>query len=163
MNEDQTLYMVNSIYPYTLVFSNESQKTTRSAKPKSASIVNKKSHPDPHPKTTITDFFGGPTSKSQQKQDGNLEPSSKRPKREEYAMKAAEDSDDSDNEEISSKLKEFQKMAAIETRSNNKISHETPHTLRGGTCSKDIWEEHGKLLLFNKKDVQASSKVQKHS
>ncbi|KAM5132274.1 bifunctional polynucleotide phosphatase/kinase [Mantella aurantiaca] len=162
MNEDQTLYMVNSLYPYTLVFSNESHhSSTLPTKANTASQANKKPRPAASPKKTITDFFGGASSKSQNKsqQEDNLEPSSKRPKHQKYEMKTAEDSGDSDKEEISNKLKEFQERAAKASRNNTKLSPESPDTPRGGTCSKDSWEEHGKLLVFNKKGVQASSKI----
>lgn len=159
MNGDQTLYMVNSVYPYTLVFNNESpQNFTLAEKHKT---LNKKRGPAASPKTTITDFFGGATSKSQKKsqqeEDDTLEPSSKRTKHQESELRATEESDDSDKEDVSSKLREFQHMAANST--NTKISSESPDTLTGGTCSKDSWEEHGKLLVFNKKGVRAFSKI----
>ncbi|XP_077313208.1 bifunctional polynucleotide phosphatase/kinase [Lithobates pipiens] len=158
MNGDQTLYMVNSVYPYTLVFNNESpQNFTLAAKHKT---LIKKRGPAASPKTTITDFFGGSTSKSQKKsqqeEDDTLEPSSKRTKRQESELRATEESDDSDKD-ISSKLREFQHMAA--NSANTKISTESPDILTGGTCSKDSWEEHGKLLVFNKKGVRAFSKI----
>lgn len=159
MNGDQTLYMVNSVYPYTLVFNNESPHSfTLAAKRKT---LIKKRGPAASPKKTITDFFGGATSKSQKKsqqeEDDKLEPSNKRTKRQESELRATDESDGSDKEEISSKPKEFQDMAA--NGSNTKISNESPDTLTGGTCSKDAWEEHGKLLVFNKKGVRAFSKV----
>ncbi|CAI9568119.1 unnamed protein product [Staurois parvus] len=157
MNGDQTLYMVNSLYPYILVFNNESpHNLTMAAKPKT---MNKKRGPAASPKKTITDFFGGAASKSPKKsqkvEDDKLEPSSKRTKRQESELGAAEDSD----EEISSKLKEFQEIAARASNTNIKISSDSPEVLTGRICSKDSWEEHGKLLVFNKKGVQASSKI----
>ncbi|XP_018418296.1 PREDICTED: bifunctional polynucleotide phosphatase/kinase [Nanorana parkeri] len=164
MNEDQTLFLVNSLYPYTLFFNKENPQNTKlSAKPKPGSQVNKKPRPATSPKKTIKDFFGGAPSENQKKreqeEDGELEPSSKRSKCQESELKAAEDSDDSDKEGISSKLKEFQELAARANSTNTKLPHESRDTLRGGTCSKDVWEEHGKLLVFNKKGVQASSKI----
>ncbi|XP_072281621.1 bifunctional polynucleotide phosphatase/kinase isoform X2 [Pyxicephalus adspersus] len=161
MNEDQTLYMVNSLYPYTIVFNNESiQSTIPPTIPKTASQLNVKPQPSAFTKKTIKDFFSGDTSKSQKRSqhDEDLEPCYKRSKHQESELNTAEDGHDSEND-YSRNLKEFQMIAARSNITNTNIYYESPDKMRGETCIKDSWEEDGKLLIFNKKGVQASCKI----
>ncbi|XP_075695947.1 bifunctional polynucleotide phosphatase/kinase isoform X2 [Rhinoderma darwinii] len=161
MNEDQTLYMVNSLYPYTVVFNNESPKNT--GKTKATLQVNKNPSGAASPRKTITDFFNASTSESskrtQREEDGKSEPSNKRTKFQASASKATENSEDSEEEDISRKLRELQEIAAKVIQTSTQASSDPPDPQRGGACSKDTWEEHGKLLVFNKKGVQPSSKI----
>ncbi|KAM9298900.1 bifunctional polynucleotide phosphatase/kinase [Gastrophryne carolinensis] len=164
MKEDQTLYLVNTLYPYTITFTNAAPVyATPAAKPKTISHTSRNSKRAASPKKTITDFFGGSTSESQKRsqreEDDDLEPSSKRSKPQESGSKATEYSGDSEEEEISRKLKELQETAAKANRTNAINDHKPSDASRGGICSKDCWEEHGKLLVFTKKGVQASSKI----
>ncbi|XP_056398657.1 bifunctional polynucleotide phosphatase/kinase [Hyla sarda] len=155
LNENQTLHMVNSLYPYTVVFSDESpsRRKPRDTKPAAATS----------PKKTITDFFNASTSESKnrtkRKEDGKSEPSSKRTKTQGFASRPEENSEESEDEDISYKLKELQETAAKANHTSTKTSRDSPDTLRGTACSKDTWEEHGKLLVFTKQGVQSSSKI----
>ncbi|KAM3923496.1 bifunctional polynucleotide phosphatase/kinase [Leptodactylus fuscus] len=162
MNENHTMYMVNSLYPYTIVFNNGSSRNT--GKSKAALQTNKKPVVATSPKKTITDFFNASTPESnkrtQREEHGKAEPSSKRTKLQVSASKPSQNSEDSEEEEISCKLRELQETASKAKNSTTvQASNDTSDTLRGGTCSKDSWEEHGKLLVFNKKGVQSSSKI----
>ncbi|XP_069803933.1 bifunctional polynucleotide phosphatase/kinase isoform X2 [Dendropsophus ebraccatus] len=155
MNETQTLHMVNSSFPYIIVFSDES---ANNRKPKAKKPVAAAS-----PKKTIQDFFGGSTSennkRTKRKEDSKTEPSSKRTKVQASTSKAVENSEDEEDEEISRKLKELQEMATKANHTSIKASGDPADTPRGKVCSKDTWEEHGKLLVFNKKGVQPSAKI----
>ncbi|XP_073513891.1 bifunctional polynucleotide phosphatase/kinase [Phyllobates terribilis] len=159
MNENQTLYVVNSLHPYTVVFSNVSPRST--GKPKAARPGNRKPvAATASPKKTITDFFNASTSESSKRtkreEDGKAEPSSKRTKLQASAPKPEENSEDSEEEDISHKLRELQETAAKGSKMSTQASNDSQ---RGAACSRDSWEEHGKLLVFNKKGVQASSKI----
>ncbi|KAM4016536.1 bifunctional polynucleotide phosphatase/kinase [Anomaloglossus baeobatrachus] len=233
MNESQTLYIVNSSHPYTVVFTNENPRNT--GKPKATKPGSRKPAAAASPKKTITDFFSASTSESskrtkreedgksepstkrtkreedgksepstkrtqreedgksepstkrtqreedgksesstkrtQREEDGKSEPSTKRTQREEdgksepsgkrtklqaSAAKPAENSEDSEDEEIAHKLRELQETAAQEDKTSTKASNDSE---RGPACSRDSWEEHGKLLVFNKKGVQSSAKI----
>ncbi|XP_044137547.1 bifunctional polynucleotide phosphatase/kinase [Bufo gargarizans] len=155
MHENQTLYMVNSLYPYTVMFNNESRRNT--TKPKATLQVNKKPAGAASPKKNITDFFA--SKRTKREEDGKAEPSSKRTKLQERASKPAENSEDSEEEEISRKLRELQETAAKVNHTISKAPNDSPDTMRGTACSKDAWEQHGKLLVFNKQGVQPSSKI----
>ncbi|XP_053307764.1 bifunctional polynucleotide phosphatase/kinase isoform X2 [Spea bombifrons] len=155
MKEDQVLYMVNALYPYTVCFEEES--------PKHAVKANAKANKTPanaaSPKKTMIDFFGASTSESQKRRsregDSGSKPSSKRPKHQE--RNPEEQSEDSEEERIANKLKELQDTSAKANRTAT--SQASPAESRGGPCAKDGWEEHGKLLVFIRKGVQASSKI----
>ncbi|XP_068097427.1 bifunctional polynucleotide phosphatase/kinase [Hyperolius riggenbachi] len=164
MKEEDTLYMVNTLYPYTVVFSNKSTpNTTPSAKPKTTSRVSKSSPAAASPMRSIKDFFGGSSSESQKRshQGGGTksEPNNKRLKDGKADSKASENSGDSDEEDFSRKLRELQETAAKTSSASATVTRDSAAVQRGGVCSKDSWEEHGKLLVFNKKGVQASSKI----
>ncbi|XP_075047325.1 bifunctional polynucleotide phosphatase/kinase [Mixophyes fleayi] len=164
LKEDHTLYMVNSLYPYTVAFSDESPKNTGApGKPKTPTQVSKKRSLAASPKRNIKDFFGACTSESQKKshreEGSKAQPSSKKSKCQDPGLKAAENSEDSEEEEISRKLRELQETSAKANSASTKTSHAVPDTARGATCSKDSWEDKGKLLIFNKKGVQSSSKI----
>lgn len=161
MKEDETLYLVNSLYPYTVVFNDESPRSAR--KPKATSQVNTKPLRSASPKKTITDFFNASTSESSKRtrrgEDGKPEPSSKRTKFQASPSKPLENSEDSEDEEISRRLRELQETAAKGNHTSTKAPSDSSDTPRGRACGKDAWEEHGKLLVFNKKGVQPSSKI----
>ncbi|XP_063798503.1 bifunctional polynucleotide phosphatase/kinase isoform X2 [Pseudophryne corroboree] len=160
MTEDHTLYMVNSLHPYTVEFSKESPKNNAPyGKPTAALQGNKKRSLAAEPKKNITDFFGTTQKRSHRDEERKAEPSSKKLKCQDSGLKAAGNSDDSEEEETARKLKELQETAAKAHPSGTKTSHVSPDAQRGGTCSKDSWEEHGKLLIFQKKGVQSSSKI----
>ncbi|XP_071966343.1 bifunctional polynucleotide phosphatase/kinase isoform X3 [Engystomops pustulosus] len=160
MKDNQTLYLVNSLYPYTIVFNTESPRNTE--KPKATLRMNKKPvAAAASPKKTLKDFFSTSESnkRSQREEDGKSEPSSKRTKFQESASKPVESDEDSEEEEISRKLRELQETAAKANQTSRNASADSSVTTGGRACSKDTWEEHGKLLVFNKKGVQPSSKV----
>ncbi|XP_069598376.1 bifunctional polynucleotide phosphatase/kinase [Ranitomeya imitator] len=161
MNENQTLHLVNSLHPYTVVFSNESPRNT--GKPKATRPVSRKPVAAASPKKTITDFFSASTSESNKRtkreEDDKSEPSNKRTKLQASAPKPAEKSEDSEEDDTSRKLRELQEMAAQRGKISTKASNDSPDSQRGAACSRDSWEEHGKLLVFNKKGVQPSSKI----
>ncbi|KAG9471148.1 hypothetical protein GDO78_015681, partial [Eleutherodactylus coqui] len=162
MSENDTLYMVNALYPYTVVFNNESPRNTE--KPKVPHRVSKKpASAAASPKKTITDFFNAEMSESnkrtQREEDGKLEPSGKRTKFQASVSKPSENSEDSEEEEISHKLRELQERAAKGNPTSTKATNDSPDPPKGRACTKDTWEEHGKLLVFNKKGVQSSSKI----
>ncbi|CAJ0959979.1 unnamed protein product [Ranitomeya imitator] len=161
MNENQTLHLVNSLHPYTVVFSNESPRNT--GKPKATRPVSRKPVAAASPKKTITDFFSASTSESNKRtkreEDDKSEPSNKRTKLQASAPKPAEKSEDSEEDDTSRKLRELQEMAAQRGKISTKASNDSPDSQRGAACSRDSWEEHGKLLVFNKKGVQPSCKI----
>ncbi|XP_077115839.1 bifunctional polynucleotide phosphatase/kinase [Ranitomeya variabilis] len=161
MNENQTLHLVNSLHPYTVVFINESPRIT--GKPKATRPVSRKPVAAASPKKTITDFFGASTSESNKRtkreEDDKSEPSNKRTKLQASAPKPAENSEDSEEDDTSRKLRELQEMASQRGKISTKASNDSPDSQRGAACSRDSWEEHGKLLVFNKKGVQPSSKI----
>ncbi|KAM8927483.1 bifunctional polynucleotide phosphatase/kinase [Pelodytes ibericus] len=163
MKEDHVLFLVNGLYPYTVSFKEDSPKeATSSGKTKAKLPVKKTPAPTGSPKKTIVDFFGASTSEIQKRRpqddgDNHSKPVSKRSKREEPEAKG--ESDDSEEEEIANKLRALQETAAKANQTNVKASQGSSEVSRGPTCTKDSWEEHGRLLVFNKKGVQASSKI----
>nr|XP_033817011.1 bifunctional polynucleotide phosphatase/kinase [Geotrypetes seraphini] len=145
MKEGETLCVVNGQYQYTLAFSGSNGKPSaprkKTANPRTSS-----------PKKTLRDYFST-TSNNQQ------EPDKKKSKVQEDEKEGL----DSENE-TAQKLKELQEMAAKAQKSKkSKLVSETEPgssgTNRGQLCPKDSWEEHGKLLVFNKKGVEASTKI----
>ncbi|XP_031760697.1 bifunctional polynucleotide phosphatase/kinase isoform X2 [Xenopus tropicalis] len=163
MKEDQTLFLVNRLHPYTVMFKEDSPKPAADT-----GKINKKSPkntitepPSTSSKKTITDFFGASTSKGKrriQHDNTSTGSSNKKPKYQDPKAEAGEEWDDSEEEEIARKLSHLQETAAKAKPSENP-SQVSSTDERGVACSKDSWEEHGKLLLFNKKGVQASSKI----
>ncbi|KAM4704500.1 bifunctional polynucleotide phosphatase/kinase [Rhinophrynus dorsalis] len=165
MKEDHTLFMVNALYPYTVVFGKDSSgPTVASEKNKTKNLyVNKSPSLATSPKKTISDFFGASVSKSQKRSprdgDSRSEPSSKRPKYQNTNSATQEHIEDLEEEEIARKLEQLQQTAAKANKANSGTSQASSKVSRGAPCSKDSWEEHGKLLIFNKKGVQASPKI----
>uniref|UniRef100_A0A8C5WF91 Polynucleotide kinase 3'-phosphatase n=1 Tax=Leptobrachium leishanense TaxID=445787 RepID=A0A8C5WF91_9ANUR len=165
MKEDQVLLMVNSLYPYTVVFEDDCPKEAHTSRRSKANApVNRAPALGASPKKTIVDFFGATSSSESQKRrskekDNHSKPPSKKPKFQETDAKPEDQDTDSDEEQIANKLKELQQMAAKANKMNLKASQMTASNSGGHTCSKDSWEEHGKLLVFNKKGVQSSSKI----
>ncbi|CAH2318932.1 bifunctional polynucleotide phosphatase kinase [Pelobates cultripes] len=164
MKEDQVLLMVNSLHPYTMVFEEDNTKEpTTSRKSRAPAKVPKPPAHTGSPRKTIVDFFGASASEGQKRRprgEENSKPVSKKPKYQENASEATEKQEDSDDEEeIAKKLKDLQETAAKANMTKISTSQTSSEVSRGNPCSKDSWEEHGKLLVFSKKGVQASSKI----
>ncbi|NP_001108303.1 polynucleotide kinase 3'-phosphatase [Xenopus laevis] len=162
MKEDQILFMVNGLHPYTVLFKEDSPKPAGDAGKidKKSPKTTKTAPPSISSKKTIVDFFGASTSKGHKRrvQDDNTlaGSSNKKPKYQDTKAEAGQEWDDSEEEEIARKLAHLQETAA---KANSNPSQTSSNDERGVVCSKDSWEEHGKLLLFNKKGIQASSKI----
>ncbi|XP_078511306.1 bifunctional polynucleotide phosphatase/kinase-like [Lissotriton helveticus] len=160
MKEGETLCLVNGLYPHTIRFTGS--KPTR---PPSASDTKTDVSARPRdtiPKRTVKDFFSAHRPENMKRSSSNreaqAEPSSKRPKGE--SPKEQGSGSDSE-EEANRKLKQLQETAAHAHQANSTAAPKagSSEVQRGDACPRDSWEEHGKLLVFNKKGVQASSKI----
>ncbi|XP_075461763.1 bifunctional polynucleotide phosphatase/kinase isoform X1 [Ascaphus truei] len=165
MKEGQTLFVVNGLYPHTVSFIDESPRhTAASGKPKTNVEVHKTPPLAASSKKTLVDFFGvprseGPRKKNSRDGDHPLEPSSKKPRLKDTSLETREIGDDSEEEEIAHKLRELQQTAAKANKANTGTVQRSSQGSRGESCTKDSWEEHGKLLIFNMKGVQSSHKI----
>lgn len=160
MKEGETLCLVNGLYPHTIRFTG-----SKPIRPPSASEtkIDVSARPrDTVPKRTVKDFFGAhrpETSKrSSSSREAQAEPSSKKSKGE-SPMEQGSGSDS--EEEANRKLKQLRETAALAHQANSTAVPRTgsSEVHSGDACPRDSWEEHGKLLVFNKKGVQASSKI----
>ncbi|KAM4652463.1 bifunctional polynucleotide phosphatase/kinase isoform 1-T3 [Discoglossus pictus] len=161
LKESHTLSLVNDLYQYSVSFSDDTPREAAiSTKPKATLQVHKTAPNSQSPKKTLIDFFGATKSEGQKRNaphGGNRsEQSSKKTK---YQDETNEKSDDSEEEEVARKLKELQQIAAKTSKGSTGTSQKSSEVSRGASCSKDSWEEHGKLLVFNKKGVQSSTKI----
>ncbi|XP_053546774.1 bifunctional polynucleotide phosphatase/kinase [Bombina bombina] len=164
LKEDEILCLVNGLHKYSVSFAEEiASSTTNPRKPKERLNVRKTTSLAPSPKKTLIDFFGAKRSEGQKRSspDGDKKPeqSRKRSKHEDPSMENKEESDDSEEEDVARKLKELQQIAAKANKGNSETVQNPSDVTKEGSCTKDCWEEHGKLLLFNKKGVQSSSKI----
>ncbi|KAG8433960.1 hypothetical protein GDO86_012353 [Hymenochirus boettgeri] len=161
MKENQTLFMVNGLYPYTVVFCEDSPKLAAGSGKNKKTLEVKTTLSSTSPKKTIVDFFGAPKNEGQKRRIHNdssrEESSSKKTKYQE--ARTGNEWDDSEEEDIAHKLSQLQDMAAKVNKATSNTSQTSSKETRGGAISKDSWEEHGKLLIFNKKGVQSSSKI----
>ncbi|XP_005990983.1 bifunctional polynucleotide phosphatase/kinase [Latimeria chalumnae] len=178
LKEGQTLFIVNGLHPQTLLF-----KETK-PKPLANNTISKLTPLSPAkqqrssispPKKTISDFFSSTKAQAQKRHPGNeedpAEPNGKRLKFEREGPLAGnhdseEEEEDDDDKEMAEKLLQLQAMAAKYEQAAEKMAQAAARSsadasvpTKGQPWPKDSWEQHGKLLVFTKKGMTASSKV----
>ncbi|XP_030053814.1 bifunctional polynucleotide phosphatase/kinase [Microcaecilia unicolor] len=153
MKEGETLCVVNGQYQYTVSFSGANQTSSAPHDSTHPQVSSQKKRANPRTsstKKTLQDYFSTASKEKQQ------EPGRKKLKVQEDQTEGLE----SENE-TAQKLKDLQEMTSTAQKAKSKLASE-PGSLgntSGQQCPKDSWEEHGKLLVFNKKGVEASTKI----
>ncbi|XP_029442495.1 bifunctional polynucleotide phosphatase/kinase-like isoform X2 [Rhinatrema bivittatum] len=140
MVEGNMLCVVNGLYRYTLFFSEAKAKPSPAPDSSSLQVPPEEQAVGPRTssaKRTLQDYFSTASNED-------------RPKRGKKAK--TEDGSESEKETAAKAQQTKSKTAAGPKQ-------ETSGMLRAQPCPKDSWEEHGTLMVFNKKGVQASNKI----
>ncbi|XP_003222735.1 bifunctional polynucleotide phosphatase/kinase [Anolis carolinensis] len=135
LQEGETLFLVNRLYPYHVRFEQDPSS----------------------PKKNLLHFFSPKRPLKEEEEVEEKDRKAQTAKRIKSSSPSEDEEEDEDDPHVTEKLRQLQETAALAEETHPSPQKQPAYQM--APQPRDSWEDHGKLLVFTKKGVVPSSKV----